>query len=217
MLPQQNLAKNLTKTGVAAGLTVSIMYPARTFLPLPELLVEWFFIFFGPIVIIAYVGIVPFLMKHRLTVPAILGTLFGVLAGSANAMFAVVQLNNLHYLQPLIDAAEDPAVRDSWHNILYGVFSVQNGLNIVADIFFDWTAICYGLFMWNHPKFGKTFSVLGFLAGGTHFVLKMTTFPTPPSEAGLFDAGPIVSIFFALVTIQVLRHLRWMDEPASSI
>ena len=41
--------------------------------------------------------------------------------------------------------------------------------------------------------------------------MKAITFPVPPAEAGLFDAGPLVSVWFALVIIQVGRSFQWMD------
>jgi hypothetical protein len=210
-----NLEKNLVKTAAGAGIALSIMYPARTFLPLPDILSTAFYIFFGPLLVVAFVGLYPFLSKPKKSVSAILGTVFGVIGGAANMMFAVVQMNNLHYIFKYMRAAESPEAKEMWRNILNGVFTVQNGLNYVSDLFIDWTAFLFAVVMWSHPKFGKIFSILGFIAAGFHFVMKLITFPTPPAEAGLFDAGPMVSVWFALVTIQVIRNIKWMDETKS--
>jgi len=130
----------------------------------------------------------------------------------ANMIFAVVQLNNLHYMRKYISAAASVAEKDAWRDILNGVFTVQNGFNYVSDFFIDWTAFLWAIVMWNHPKYGKLFAVTGLIAAGSHFLMKLVTFPEPPSEAGLFDAGPLVSVWFAIVTVQLIRKRKWMDE-----
>lgn len=213
MLTDPNVARSLVRTAAVAGIALSVMYPARTFLPLPEFLQVAFFMYFGPLLVVAFVGLYPFLGKPGTSVPLILGTVFGVISGIANTLFSVVQLNNLDYIFGYMRAADSPATKQMWRNILNGVFTVQNGMNFASDLFLDWTVFLYAAVMWTHPKFGRVFSILGFIAAGFHFAMKNYTFPKPPSEAGLFDAGPLVGIWFTLVTIQVLRHLSWMDEP----
>ena len=202
----------LTRLGIIAGLAVSIMYPARVFLPLPDVIKVSFFIYFGPLMMIAFVGLYPFLKKGSESVAVVFATLFGTIAGAVHMMFSVVQMNNIHYIYEFIEKADTDVLKESWRSILRGVFTVQNGLNYVMDFFLDWTIFMFAIVLWHHPKFGKPFSILGLIAGGSHFVMKAWTFPEPPKEAGLFDAGPLVGIFFAVVVIQVLRHFRWMDE-----
>ena len=211
----RHLQKALVKTGVGAGIAVSIMYPARTFIPLPDFVSTSFFVYFGPLLVVAFIGLYPFLAKPRTTVAAILGTAFGVIGGVANTMFAVVQMTNLHYIYGYIRSAETAPAKQEWRDILNGVFTVQNGLNYVSDLFIDWTAFMFAIVLWSHPKFSRIFSITGVIAAGFHFVMKAYSFPVPPGEAGLFDAGPLVSIWFAVVTIQVLRNVRWMDEPSA--
>ena len=215
MLQQPDVNTSLVRTAAVAGIALSVMYPARTFLPLPDFLAIAFFIFFGPLLVVAFVGLYPFLGKLGTSVPLILATVFGVIAGAANTMFSVVQLTNLHYIRGYLRAAESPAAKEMWRNILNGVFTVQNGLNFVSDLFLDWTVFLYAIVMWTHPKFGKFFTISGLIAAGFHFAMKSYTFPVPPSEGGLFDAGPLVGIWFTLVTIQVLRNLNWTREAAA--
>ena len=163
---------------------------------------------------VAYVGFYPFMARPRPTVAAIVGSVFGVIAAAVNMAFAVVQLNNLHTIRVLAREAASEAEREEWRHILQGVFTVQNGLNYVADFFFDWTIFFWAVLMWSHPKFGKIFTIAGFIAGGLHFGMKLWTFPAPPREAGLFDAGPLIGLWYAAVSIQALRHVRWVREPA---
>jgi hypothetical protein len=118
------LEKNLVTTAVCAGIALSIMYPARTFLPLPNRLATAFFIFFGPLLVVAFVGLFPFLTKPVPSVAAIIATVFGVIAGIANTMFSVVQLTNLHYIRAYMKAASTPEAKQVWQDILKGVFTV---------------------------------------------------------------------------------------------
>ena len=216
MLHASAIQSRLVKVGVAAGVTAVVTYLAKTFLPLPDAVHVGFFMSRGPLLVVAFLGFYPFLAKPAPSVAAILATVFGVIAGAATMLFAVVQLTNLHYIVGFIQEADSPAAEETWRNILRGVFTVQNGVNYVADFFLDWTAFLYALTMWSHPKFGRLWSVLSLVLVGPHFVMKLMTFPEPPAEAGLFDAGPLVSVWFALVVIQVARNLRWMEGSVST-
>ncbi len=84
---------------------------------------------------------------------------------------------------------------------------MQNGLNWVSDFFVDVAAFLFAIVMWRHPGFGRFFSLLSLVTIGPHFVLKAITFPRPPAEAGLFDAGPLVGLWFAVITVQIARHV----------
>jgi hypothetical protein len=192
-----------------------MMYLLPKLLPL-GFLSTYFFIYQGPLLVVAFVGLYPFLSKPTASVAAILGTLFGVLAGVCRMLFSVVQLTNLHYIQRHMRSAETPEAKQLWQDILNGVFTVQNGISYVMDFFLDWAVLLFAVVMWKHPKFGKVFSILGFIVAGLHFVMKAYTFPQPPAEAGLFDAGPLVSLWAGLVFIWVLRNLSWIDERQSS-
>jgi hypothetical protein len=204
--------ERLVRLGGAAGLIGCLMYAVRNF-PVPGLLQTPLFIFFGPVLVVAYVGTFPFMARPRLTVSALLGSVFGIIGAATNMMFAVVQLNNLHYIRGYIASAASDVEREQWRLILQGVFTVQNGLNYVSDFFFDWTIFLWAILMWDHPKFGKVFTISGIIAGGLHFGMKLASFPEPPSEAGLFDAGPLIGVWYAIVSIQVLRHVKWMRQP----
>ena len=208
--------KALVKTGCIAGIAVVVMYIAPKLLPFPDFLSTALFIYQGPLVVVTFVGLFPFLSKPVTSVPIILGTVFGIIAGVCRMMFSVVQLTNLSYIRGYKAGAESAEEEQIWQNILNGVFTVQNGISYVMDFFLDWSVLLFGIAMWAHPKFGKGFTLLAILAAGPHFVMKAYTFPRPPAEAGLFDAGPLVSGWAALVAVWVLINVSWMDEPASN-
>jgi hypothetical protein len=203
--------KRFVRIGAIAGLTGCLMYGVRSAIHLPGVPGRLLFLLFGPVLVVAFVGVFPFMIRHRLTIAAILGSIFGVLGSATNMMFAAVQLNNLVYIRGYLQAATSEAERGQWRQILNGVFTVQSGLNYVADFFFDLAIFFWAALMWRHPKFGKAFTVAGIVAGGFHFGMKLVTFPRPPAEAGLFDAGPLIGIWYAAVSISILWHLGWLE------
>jgi hypothetical protein len=206
----------LVKVALVAGAVAVITYLAKTFLPLPGAVHTAFFLCRGPLVVVTFLGLYPFLVRPAPSVSALIGTVFGVIAGALTMLFGVIQLTNLHYIRGFIRTAATPAAQETWRNILQGVFTVQNGVNYVADFFLDWAAFLFAVAMWNHPKLGKWWSALSVVLVGPHFIMKAITLPVPPAEAGLFDAGPLVSLWFALVLVQVARNVRWMDASVEA-
>ena len=69
------------------------------------------------------------------------------------------------------------------------------------------SAFLFAVVMWRHPAFGRWFSLLSVVTIGPHLLMKSITFPRPPAEAGLFDAGPLVGVWFLVFTIQIARHV----------
>jgi hypothetical protein len=66
--------------------------------------------------------------------------------------------------------------------------------------------------MYNHPRFGKIFSISGIGLFSSLLVLNLITFPHPPASKGLFDVGPITGLWGLAVIIQSLRSIKWMDQ-----
>jgi len=192
--------------GLVSGSAAIVMYLSRTFLPLPHAISIGAYILFGPALVFAFIGLFPLYRRPEPTLAAYVATVTGILAGAINMMFAVVQLNNLHFLRPLIANAPTPELKAEWQHILRGVFTVQNGLNFTMDFFLDLSAFLWAFVMWRHPAFGKWVSILSVALVGPHFVMKFLTFPTPPAEAGMFDAGPLVGIWFTVMTVMATTH-----------
>jgi hypothetical protein len=70
--------------------------------------------------------------------------------------------------------------------------------------------------MYSHPRLGKIMSVLGVGIGLTGLFLNIQSFPTPPGEAGSFDIGPLVGIWFLVVTILIIKNLGWLRESVEA-
>jgi hypothetical protein len=199
-------------SAVAGSLGIA-MYMARSFFTLPDPIEIAFYALFGPALVLAFFGLAPLLAQGKAPLSAYVGSLFGIIGGAVNMCFAVVQMCNLSTLQPAIQNATDPLVREDLRRVLAGVFTVQNGLNITMDFFIDVAAFFWAYAMWHHPRYGRGVALLAPFLVGTHFVLKAYTFPVPPREAGFFDAGPMVGVWFTIVSVMTWR--AWMLDRQS--
>ncbi len=201
--------------GTAFGTSALVLYLARSFLPLPDRLATYCYLLFGPCLVLAFFGWWPFMERAGAILRARVATVFGIIAGATNMMFAVVQMNNLYYLRLKIAAAESEALAGEWKRILVGVLTVQNGLNFTMDFFLDVAAFCYASILWREGALGRALALLSVLLVGPHFFMKLGTFPEPPAEAGLFDGGPLVGVWFLLTTLYVSRWC-WQQRRATS-
>lgn len=56
------------------------------------------------------------------------------------------------------------------------------------------------------------FAVPGLSLGLLVIVLNLLPFPIPPAEAGSFDIGPFVGLWYLAATIQAWRSLPWVRQ-----
>jgi len=206
--------KTLTRAGAVSGIAVAVMYLLPHIVSV-AFLSTYLFIYQGPLLVVAFVGLYPLFSKSTAPVLALLGSLFGVVAGVCRMLFSVVQMTNIGYIHSYIRDAHTPEAAQSWQDIFNGVFTVQNGISYVMDFFLDWAVLLFALAMWKHPRFGKVFTITGFVAAASHLGMKAYSFPKPPAEAGLFDAGPLVALWATIVFVWVLRSLSWLDDDHS--
>jgi hypothetical protein len=197
---------NFAKAGAIAGIIVVIMYFLSKITSLPAGLYYGLHIFQGPIMVFSWMGMYAFFRLHGASVVLTTAVVFGITSAISRMMFLVVQLNNLIFIGEYKDAASSE-LRESWSNILKGVFTVQNGLNITSDIFLDLAIILFGVVCWNDRRMGKAFAVSAFAAGGLHLLFKAYTFPKPPATEGLFDAGPVAAMWPFFAAVWILKNL----------
>jgi len=54
--------------------------------------------------------------------------------------------------------------------------------------------VFFSVAMLRHPRLGRAFGIPWFVIGVVLLVLNFSTFPTPPTEAGSVDLGPLVGL-----------------------
>jgi len=179
------------KLGIAAGVVASLFYPLLIFAPLPYLAVVMVASFLGPAIGLASLGLKRLLEIQQPSVWASVGAITNFMAGALFTTMLLVQL--AFKSQPTQDM---PVM-------------IWLGLDVAWDIYIGLGTMFFSLAMLSHPRFGKIFAIPGLVLGVLVIALNLATFPTPPAEADSFDIGPLVGIWYLVVTIQTWRSLVW--------
>jgi hypothetical protein len=124
----------------------------------------------------------------------------------------IVQLSVNLSMDQLMETAGEGISEATMKWIWQVVDKVQLGVDVSWDIFIAIGTILFGVTMMRHPRFGKIFGLLGFFIGHFFLVFNLSTFPTPPGDAGLIDLGPVAGLWYLVATILVIRSLKWFDQ-----
>ncbi len=87
--------------------------------------------------------------------------------------------------------------------------AVWLGLDVAWDVYIGLGTLCFAVASCSHPRIGRIVGVAGVLIAVGLLALNFYTFPEPPAEVGLVDLGPLVGLWYLLVTILVFRSLAW--------
>jgi hypothetical protein len=207
----RDLDKTWVKVGLICGFLACVVFPLSTQVNISFHVNYFLFFAFGPLLCVASVGLYHFLKMHRNSVKLQLGSLFLFTSGVAVTMMGTMQGAIRYLLSQYIGEATDEMTRETLRLISRGVNPTQLGLDIAFDIFISLGTFLIAMAMLNHPRFGKIFGFTGMIVSGAGLILNLITFPLNPGEQGLIDAGPFFGLWFTVVTIQVLRSLKWMD------
>ena len=200
------------KLGISAGLAVSVIYPLMIFVPLPKKLTIVFASLFGPLLMLASLGLYYFLKAYRETATVQLAVISNVIAGVLVTLMLIVQLSVNLSMDGLMDSAGEGISGATKDWIWKVVDRVQLGMDVSWDIFIAIGTILFGVAMMKHPRFGKIFGMIGFLIGHFLLVFNLATFPSPPGDAGLIDLGPVLGLWYLAATVQIIRSLKWFGQ-----
>ena len=210
-----NLSKDWVKYGALCGLMSAGTYMLLNVLinipdiVLPQLIIRIAFFSVGVFGVVSVGGAYHLFKKHKNSVTLQMAALLSIVAFAFLTLMAVVQETTGAFREEAMlinQSGED--VNSIWA----AIDSVQLGVDITFDIFYSVTFILYSILMFNHPRFGKIFSISGIVLFSALLFLNLFTFPHPPASKGLFDVGPITGLWGLIVIIQTLRSIKWMDE-----
>ncbi len=205
-LTNQNLKSSILGGAITASLSV-LFYLTWSFLPLPDGINMVLHFFFGVVLIMAFVGIYATFKTVNGNYILKAAAIFGILAGAMFMLMTVVQRSNLETLyQNYLDASGDEKTLQG--NILKAVFSVQLGIDVCWDICITVATILLGIVLLRYNKIIKLIGVIGIAVASLTLFLNLYTFPTPPSQAGLFDAGPFVGSWYIFICILLFRAYK---------
>jgi len=209
MSEESKLIKNWIKLGIICGLLSSIIYPSLLFIsvPLPfqvSLIMAW-----GPLLGLSAVGLYYFLALNKKTVSLKIAVTSQIISGVLVTMMLIVQFAVKLSKPDIIDSGSLWA----WNSLNH----VQLGIDVVWDLFISLSTLLFAINMYNHPKFGKLFSITGSLIAIALICLNILSFPTPPAEVDSFDFGPILGLWGLAVTVVILIKYKWAESKLCAV
>lgn len=215
MLENISLVKKWVLAGIICGILADLVYALSVGISFPVRVAYPLFWSFGPLLIVAVIGLYNFLKLERQSLPLQLGTLFFIIAGALVTLMGTMQGSSVAELDKLRPENTSPDFQ-AWKMARIAADSLQLGADLAWDIFGFSAVILLGVTMLKHSKFGKIFGFTGILIGLLGLAFNIYTFPANPGTAGLIDVGPLVGLWFLAVTIQVIRHYKSFGSGLST-
>ena len=209
MQNQNTLSKEWIKLGIICGLVVSIIYPALIFIPLPEVVQTFLVMLFGPFLALSSAGLYHFITLHKKSLAVTAALVSNIIAG--------VLLTTMLLVQIAIRSSQPPVIDESSKWIWNSINQVHLGLDVAWDVYIFFGTFLFAVSMFNHPKLGKIVSLIGIIISVMMIILNAVSFPIPPGDEGLIDLGPLVGIWYLVVTILIIFNLKWVDEQLKSM
>ncbi|MBX3381325.1 MAG: hypothetical protein KF805_14615 [Phycisphaeraceae bacterium] len=201
-MPGNELTLMYRWTGIL-GITATAVFLAKTLIPMPSFPHLLLCMSFGPLVIASTPGIARFLKRTRPSMLVDAGALFAIIAAAFHLAMVCVQSTTLIVMRERINAA-DEAAKAALRQILGGVFTVQLGLCFCWDLFIALATLLFCTVLWKRGTAAGILASVGALVAVAFLSMKLSTYPIPPAEAGLFDLGPGLGAWFMLFSIYIL-------------
>lgn len=83
------------------------------------------------------------------------------------------------------------------------VKAIWLGLDVAWDLYIGAGTILFALCMFGRRGLGAWLGVPGLLIGALLLIFNLATFPKPPANAGLMDAGPLVGLWYLMVYVRL--------------
>ena len=136
------------------------------------------------------------------------GALFGSIAFGILTVMLIVQGTVMAEMGRMYGKATSDADRQSFVELYRGLRSIDLGLDLTWDVFITISFVLLGWAMLKAPGFGKTLGVSGMAIGGATLGMNVWAAPTPPSV----DLGPLCGLWMLVVSVQMIRLSRQMNE-----
>ena len=208
-LQTDSSASSIIKTGAIAGLAATVCYFGAAVLPLPQTLGNLLGFAFGPMVIVSYIGIYSLYKENDDGALLRISCVFGIIYGAIVTSLIFIQVANNMWHEELMASAETPDLKERYSMIHSSVNRVQASLDVAFDVFVTISVILFSIILLRGVLVSKIFGVTGVLISTLLLTLNLYTFPNGPYEAGLFDAGPYLGLwyaaFFIWMTFRVYR------------
>ena len=205
---QTTLVRNWILAGIICGILADVVYAVSVAVEMPLRVQYPIFWFFGPLLVVAAVGLYHFLAQHRKTLAGQLGALYLIIAGSLVTLVGTMQGVARYSLGRVEPEGTDEAAMEIWRLASRAANTSQAGADLAWDMFIFSAMIFLGFAMLRNPYFGRVIGFAGILVGLMGLAFNLYTWPANPGTAGLVDAGPFAGLWFLVVAIQQVRRFK---------
>lgn len=197
------------RVGTGCGVVAGLSYALAAAAPFTSALALGAAFLFGPALIGFSAGLYHVLRAHRRTITLDLGLMADVAAGVTVTLMLLTQLALNRWFELQFGSGS----RDSPERALRAGFEAANGIQLGLDVAWDvFLALGTCLFawnMWHHPRFGRVLAVSGAAIAVALTVTNLASFPVPPGHAGSVDFGPVIGLWYVIVTVRLAMAARW--------
>ena len=208
--------KSWIRFAVICGFAAMVSYSLAIFAPLPEKASLILAFAFGPFFMLGSLGLYRIGQFWKNSLSLQVGALFNIVGTAFATMMLVVQQTVFSFHDQFKNADRGTVTAEQLKWIFREVNSVQLGMDLAWDVFISAGTFCLALGYWGHPVMGKVIPAIGMLVGVLLLGFNMASFPVPPGEAGSIDFGPLVALWYLVVTIWILIKRKKLLDAASA-
>ena len=196
-----NITRPWALMSIITGLGAIISYTLIIILQGPYIALVIVASAFGPFLAAASLGLYHVLEETGSPVVLQLAVLFNVLGAAIFTTMLLVQLAIGYQLQSI---GKETINLTSLRTAMVGV---QLGMDVAWDIFVSLGTLLFAISMLGDARFGWIIGLSGILIAVALLILNLWTFPTPPAAKNLVDLGPLLGIWYLVVTMMMIRWL----------
>jgi len=157
----------------------------------------------GILLSLASAGLYYFIQIHKKTITAKIALFSNIIAGALLTQMFLVQLAIKSSRPELIEEASK-WIWDSINHIHYG-------LDVAWDVYIFLGTILFAISVFQHPKLGRIFSIIGILISLLMIITNIISFPIPPSRE-FIDFGPLIGLWYLGITIKITFSKKWIHQ-----
>jgi hypothetical protein len=158
----------------------------------------------GILLSLASVGLYYFIQLHRKTITSKIAVFSNIIAATLLIQMLLVQL--------AIKSSRPEVIEQSVNWIWNSLNHIHYGLDVAWDVYIFLGTLLFAINAYNHPKLGKTFSIIGILIALAMIVTNIRAFPLPPESIGTIDFGPFIGLWYLVVTIKITFSRKWIHQ-----
>ena len=206
---QPSLVVQWTRVGAASGLLAVLSYSLISAAPLNARQALAVACVFGPALACASTGLYHVLRLHRRTITLDLGLMANVAAGITVTLMLFAQLGLKRWFEVQFGDGSTDSSERSLHAAFEAANGIQLGLDVAWDLFLALGTILLACNMWHHPRFGRLLAVSGGAIAVALAIANLAVFPEPPGDAGSIDLGPLIGLWYLIVTVRLAMSADW--------